>query len=46
MIFKFMSLVMAGIVALFVFTVDPDHVMAAAAIPAAAAIGLLLLGTT
>ena len=46
MFFKLVSLAMAGIAALFAFSIDSEHVFAAVMIPTAAAAGIFLLAST
>lgn len=46
MFFKLVSLAMAGIAALFAFSIDSEHVFAAVMIPSAAAAGIFLLAST
>ena len=46
MLFKIMSFFMLAIAAMFILNVDPEHAMSAALIPAGAALGLLLLGSS
>ncbi|MEQ1719158.1 MAG: hypothetical protein ABL907_24770 [Hyphomicrobium sp.] len=44
MLFKFMSLVMLAIAGMFMLNVSSEHAVSAALIPAAAAIGIAILG--
>lgn len=45
MFFRLVSLVMAGIAAMFALSVDSEHVFAAVMIPAAAAFGIFMLAS-